>query len=81
MNETGGKIMILTLVEAAELKKKAAERFSVSIHFHDCCGGQYFTVDKLTEELKEFITAFFAEKNLRVSFSENGEHFFVEEIS
>lgn len=75
-----GRIMILTLIEVADLKKKIAEKFSVQIHFHDGCGGQYFTVDRLTDKLKEFIIAFFADKNLNVIFSESGEHFFVEEI-
>lgn len=67
--------MILTLTEVAELKKVLLEKFSVQIHFHDGCGGQYFTVDKCTEELKEFISAFFTAKNLNAVFSENGEQF------
>ena len=73
--------MILTLTEVAALKKEAAEKFLQEIHFHDGCGGQYFTVDKPTEALKEFIVAFFAERKCRVRFSENGEYFSVEESS
>lgn len=73
--------MILTLLEVAALKKEAAERFSQEIHFHDGCGGQYFTVEKPTEAFKEFIVTFFAERKCRVLFSENGEYFSVEESS
>lgn len=73
--------MILSLSDVADLKREITERFSAQIHFHDSCGGQCFTVDKPTEELKKFITDFFAARKLKVFFSENGEHFTVKEIS
>lgn len=69
--------MILSLSDAAELKKEVAERFSVKVHFCDSCGGQSFTVESPSEELKKFISAFFAAKNLQAVFSENGEQFTV----
>lgn len=72
--------MIIDFTTAAELKREAAERFSARIHFHDGCGGQYFTVEAPTEELKAFITEFLASKNMRPVFSENGEFFSVGEI-
>lgn len=72
--------MILSLTEAANLKKEIFEKFSVQIHFHDGCGGQYFSVEKPTDEIKEYISAFFARQNLNVLFSENGERFSVEEV-
>lgn len=72
--------MILTSFEVANIKKEIAKKFSVQVHFHDGCGGQYFTVEKMTEELQKYITYFFAEKNMNVLFSENGGQFFVEEI-
>ena len=67
--------MIIGLAEAAELKREAAEKFSSEIHFHDGCGGQYFTVDKPTEELEAFIAEFLAEKNLKPVFDDSGEAF------
>ena len=73
--------MILTLSEVAELKKEIAERFSVRIHFHDGCGGQYFTVDGATDELKAFLTEYFAKQKLNVRFSESVNSFSIEEIS
>lgn len=54
--------MILSLYEVAELKKEIEEKFLIKIHFHDGCGGQYFTVDTPTVELKEFISSYFSKK-------------------
>ena len=64
--------MTVSMSVAAELKKTAAEKFSAKIHFHDGCGGQYFTVDKASDELKGFIAESFAAKNMRAVFSEDG---------
>ena len=72
--------MIIGLTEAAELKREAAEKFSVQIHFHDGCGGQYFTVEEPAEEVKEFIAEFLSFKKLKPVFSEDGSSFYVEKI-
>lgn len=66
--------MILSISDVAEIKKEAAERFAVEAHFCDSLTGQSFTAERSDEELKRFITVFFAAKNLRAVFSENGEH-------
>lgn len=73
--------MFISISDAAVLKREIAEKFSVQIHFHDGCGGQYFTIENPTEELKEYIRTFFARQNANVLFSENGEQFSVKEIS
>ena len=73
--------MILSLSDVSELKKEVAERFSATVHFCDSCGGQSFTVESPAEELKNFVTVFFDAKNLKVIFSENGEHFTVKRKS
>ena len=72
--------MILTLNDVAMLKKALENRFSARIHFHDGCGGQYFTVDGLTGELKAFLCEYFSKRKLKVRFSESGDSFTVEEI-
>lgn len=69
--------MILTLSDAVKLKNEIKEKFSTEIHFHDGCGGQHFSIDNPTEELKEFITAYFSKQNTTVRFSENGDLFSV----
>ena len=73
--------MTLSLAEAANFKKEIFEKFSAEIHFHDGCGGQYFTLAQPTAALKEYITAFFARQNIQVRFSEDDKLFSVEEIS
>ncbi|MBQ8163030.1 MAG: hypothetical protein IJZ93_01510 [Clostridia bacterium] len=73
--------MILSFSDITEFKKAIDQRFSIKIHFHDCCGGQHFTVDEMTEELKEYIASYFAERKLKVRFSEDSKHFSVEELS
>jgi hypothetical protein len=70
--------MIFSLSDVSELKKEVAERFSATVHFCDSCGGQSFIIKEPTDELKAFITEFFAEKHLKVVFSKNGEHFTVQ---
>ena len=69
--------MILSLSDVSELKTQVAERFSATVHFCVSCGGQSFIIEDPTDTLKAFITDFFAEKNLKAVFSENGEHFTV----
>ena len=69
--------MILTLTDVSKLKK-VEDKFSVVVHFHDGCGGQYFTCDEPTEELKKFIIAYFEKQNVKVKFSENGNWFSVQ---
>jgi hypothetical protein len=73
--------MILSLSEVAEFKKAVTERFSVKVHFCDSCGGQSFTVESPTDDLKKFVVAFFDAKNLQVIFSGNGELFTVKRKS
>lgn len=69
--------MILSLTDVTTLKKAFADKFSAQIHFCDSCGGQSFKVENPTDEKQEFITAFFADKNAKVYFSEDGEYFTV----
>ena len=72
--------MIISLTDAAELKREAAEKFSVQIHFHDGCGGQYYTVEEPTEELKKYIAEFLTSKKMKPVFSEDGSSFYVEKM-
>ncbi|MGN0639918.1 MAG: hypothetical protein ACI4JT_03090 [Oscillospiraceae bacterium] len=69
--------MTLTFTEVTELKEEASRRFSSQIHFHDGCGGQFFTLDEKNDELEKFIIAYFTERNLQAVFSGDGLHFTV----
>ena len=70
--------MILSISDAAQLKKEINQQLSVSIHFHDGCSGQYFTIDETSEDTIRKITDFLSEKNLSAVFSEDGSQFTVE---
>ena len=37
--------------EVLELKKACAEHFPDHVHFHDGCGGQYFSLDEENDAL------------------------------
>ena len=68
---------IVSISEAAELKKVIKTKFGADIHFHDACGGQYFSVDNANEDLKSFVLKYFAEKGLSARFSEDLRGFYV----
>ena len=70
--------MIFTLSEAAELKKEMYNNLGIQLHFHDGCGGQYFSLEKSDETAMKKITEFFENKNLRAVFSQDGMSFTVE---
>lgn len=67
---------IVSLADIAELKKQAAERFSAEIHAHDSCGGQSFSIEEDSEELRGFITEFFAARGINIKFTVDGLSFY-----
>lgn len=66
-----------TYAEALELKKYAADRNLVYIHFHDQCGSQFFSLDRDDEKTKKAVMEFWNQKGLNVSFAEDGITFIV----
>ncbi|MGN0522208.1 MAG: hypothetical protein ACI4IQ_06180 [Eubacterium sp.] len=70
--------MILTLSEAADLKKEINDNFSVELHFHDGCGGQYFSLEKVDDKVKDYIIRYFSSKNMKAVFSDDGLNFTVQ---
>ena len=69
--------MAISITEASQLKKEILERFGVALHFHDGCGGQYFTLEKSSEDITEFIKEYFAAKGRTVTFIAKGTQFTV----
>ena len=53
--------MAISITEASQLKKEILERFGTVLHFHDGCGGQYFTLEKSGEDITGFIKEYFAD--------------------
>ena len=43
--------------QVLEFKRILDEKFGVYLHFHDACGGQYFSFD---DEVYQFLTSYFA---------------------
>lgn len=71
--------MILTLSDISEFRRAIKEKFRVEIHFHDCCGGQYFSLDVNSPALQKFIEQYFAQKRLQAVFSDDFLSFTVKE--
>ena len=64
--------MAISITEAAELKRAILDNFGVTLHFHDGCGGQYFTLDERNDEIKRFIESYFDKKGMTVTFIARG---------
>lgn len=71
---------IISFDEVLELKKACKEKFNEHVHFHDACGGQYFTLETDSEEIRSFITDFMLAKKYRVNFSKNKMSFTLDNI-
>ena len=70
--------MYLSTFEAAELKKQLAEKFDLTLHLHDACGAQYFSLDKAAgDEARELIVSFIGNLRGKVTFTEGGKAFTV----
>ena len=71
---------IISFDEVLELKKACQEKFNEHVHFHDACGGQYFTLETDSDEIRKFITDFMLAKNYKVNFDKNKMSFTVDYI-
>lgn len=60
--------MAISISEASQLKKEILDRFGTALHFHDGCGGQYFTLDEGRADITDFIRKYFADKGRTVTF-------------
>jgi len=70
--------MIFSFNQVKILKDEMDQKFGVHLHFHDRCGGQYFNLENPTDEMKEYIIKWFADKGCKLAFSEDGEMFYVD---
>lgn len=68
--------MNLNYSDVIVMKKAVDEVFHLNVHFHDACGGQYFSLDDTpSNELVSFITNFFKKQNITVNFSNDFKTF------
>jgi hypothetical protein len=70
--------LTLTFSEVTKLKDEIQKHFSVNVHFHDGCGGQYFSLDDKNEEVSKYIFEYFKKLNLKATFSNDGLQFTVD---
>lgn len=63
--------MNISIDDVIQLKNKLKSSLNASVHFHDACQRQYFTLEQNSPELTDMITKFFLEKGANVIFSEN----------
>lgn len=68
--------MIISTIEIAQLKKELSDKFSAELHSHDSCGGQSFSLDKGGEDIKEYVSAFFAERGVKIKFTPDNKQFY-----
>ncbi len=71
---------ILDFTEVLELKKVVQEKYNIYVHFHDACGGQYFSMEETKDGVQQFIKEFFSVKKLLPVFTDDGLTFTLERI-
>lgn len=73
-----GQKVTLNYDSVIELKNEAQKHFTDKIHFHDACGGQYFSLETKNEMLVIFIKEYFAKQNINAVFSDDELNFSLE---
>lgn len=71
--------MVLSFDFVKELKKALQENFSVYLHFHDGCGGQSFSLEQTSDDIKSFIHDYLKKHNLTAVFADDNLWFTVRE--
>lgn len=66
---------IISFSEVIKLKDAVSKNFGEKVHFHDACGGQYFTLEKTDKNLQKFITNFMKDSGFKTVFDDDGLSF------
>lgn len=69
---------IVDFSEVIKLKNAVNSEFGEKVHFHDACGGQYFTLEKTNPEMVEFIKTYVQKLGYKADFDVNGLSFTME---
>ena len=71
--------MYFSYSEVLKIKKLLDEKFGVYLHFHDACGGQYFSFDSTPDKsIIDYLSKYFSELGGRLNTSDNGLTFSVQ---
>lgn len=71
--------MILSIKEFLNLKTFVEENSKQSVHLHDACGGQYFSLDYADEETKKIIEDYFDKNGVTAEFAVDKKGFTLRE--
>lgn len=63
--------MLLSLDDIIELKKNILKKYNKTLHMHDTCAGQYFSLDDKIEGIEVYIREFLKGKNITPVFSDD----------
>ena len=61
-----------------DLKKQIKENFGIELHFHDTCGGMYFSIDEKNDQISQYIENYFQKRGKKTKVSANGLTFSVD---
>lgn len=71
--------MTLNYDFVVKFKQELMNTRSAYLHFHDGCGGQYFTLEETNDDIRNSIIDFLNDNKLKASFSDDGLQFTVTE--
>lgn len=66
---------IIDFSKVINLKEAVQNEFGEKVHFHDACGGQYFTLENTSPKLQKFITEQVQALGYTTEFSPDGLSF------
>ena len=70
---------IISFDDVLKLKKACDEKFKEHVHFHDACGGQYFSLETDSDDIRDFIKDFMLKIDYKVIFDKSGLSFTLED--
>ena len=62
-----------------KIKNAVNEKFGEYVHFHDACGGQYFSLETDSDDIRDFIKDFMLKIDYKVIFDKSGLSFTLED--
>lgn len=72
--------MIIKFDTVKILKSELMENFNTYLHFHDACGGQYFSFDEIpNDEVLQHAENFFRNMNYKIQISDDKPSFYIKE--
>lgn len=68
---------MLNFYQIEELKNKMLEGDKSILHFHDACGGQYFTIENMTDKTYDIINKYLSKLNKTLIKGEDKNSFYL----